>query len=114
MIKLNFGLLADENPTAVIGYTKRAAVYLQQKKFAEAEKDLNKVLLLDPKYVQGYLQRGSLFRQICRYASDIDEVSDLLMCLGLKDLLKIEFYQSLAQCLLHRFENSFYCRACYF
>ena len=60
--------LADSNPTAVIGYTKRAAVYVQQKKFTEAEKDFNKALQIDPKYIQGYLQQGSLFRQICRYA----------------------------------------------
>ena len=60
--------LADSNPTVVIGYTKRAAVYVQQKKFAEAEKDFNKALQIDPNYIQGYLQQGSLFRQICRYA----------------------------------------------
>ncbi|MCO5593452.1 hypothetical protein L7F22_047466 [Adiantum nelumboides] len=57
----------DTNPTAVIGYSKRAAVYIQQKRFKEALLDLEKGLDADPKYLQGYLQRASLFRQICRY-----------------------------------------------
>lgn len=57
----------DLNPAAVIGYSKRASVYVQQRKFREALLDLDKALDVDSQYIQGYLQRGLLFRQLCRY-----------------------------------------------
>lgn len=70
----------EVNPTAAIGYSKRAAVYIQQKRFKEAVVDLDKALDVDPKYIQGYLQRGSMFRQICRYGDgekDYEKVLEL-------------------------------------
>ncbi|KAH6555245.1 hypothetical protein KP509_1Z270900 [Ceratopteris richardii] len=57
----------DINPNEAIGYSKRATVYIQQKRFKEALSDLGISLDKDPKYIQGYMQRGSLFRQTCRY-----------------------------------------------
>ncbi|BFI13343.1 hypothetical protein MPTK1_4g16524 [Marchantia polymorpha subsp. ruderalis] len=56
----------DLNPAAAIGYSKRSAVYVQQKTYKEAIYDLDKAVEVDPVFVQGYLNRGRLFRQSCR------------------------------------------------
>lgn len=76
----HYSSFIDTNPTAPIGYSKRAAVYIQQKRFKEALLDLDKAVDVDPKYVQGYLQRGSMFRQTCRYfdgEKDFERVLEL-------------------------------------
>eukprot|EP00250_Pteridium_aquilinum_P025251 c3041_g1_i1 orf=264-1856(-) len=76
----HYSSFIDTNPTAAIGYSKRAAVYIQQKRFKEALLDLDKALDADPKYLQGYMQRGSMFRQICRFGDgekDYERVLEL-------------------------------------
>ncbi|CAM6043781.1 unnamed protein product [Sphagnum compactum] len=55
------------DPTAALGYSKRAAVYLQQRKYHEALADLDRAVSADPSFLQGYLHRGRLLRQMCRF-----------------------------------------------
>ncbi|CAM6124812.1 unnamed protein product [Calypogeia fissa] len=65
------------SPSIPIGYSKRAAVFLQQKKFKEALNDLNKAVEVDPTFNQGYLNRGHLLRQSCRFdeaAKDFNKI----------------------------------------
>ncbi|KAL2631645.1 hypothetical protein R1flu_016331 [Riccia fluitans] len=63
----HYSRFIDLNPTAAIGYSKRSAVYVQQRKFREAISDLNKAVEVDPLFIQGYLNRGRLLRQSCRF-----------------------------------------------
>ncbi|GBG81390.1 hypothetical protein CBR_g32064 [Chara braunii] len=63
------------DPGATVGYTKRAAVYLQQRQMLDALKDFNRAVELDPTLFQGFLQRGKVYRQLCRFdeaESDFD------------------------------------------
>ncbi|KAG0625645.1 hypothetical protein M758_2G070900 [Ceratodon purpureus] len=53
--------------SAPLGFTKRSAVYLQQRKYREALADLDRALSVDPSFFQGYLNRGRLLRQMCRF-----------------------------------------------
>lgn len=59
---------AELDPAAPIGFTKRSAVYLQQRKYVEALADLDRAIAVDSTFLQGYLNRGRLLRQMCRYA----------------------------------------------
>eukprot|EP01018_Ginkgo_biloba_P000672 Gb_13941 [translate_table: standard] len=54
-------------PSDVIGYSKRAAANLQLRRHFEALEDLDKALEVDRNFLQAYLHRGSLFRQLCRF-----------------------------------------------
>ncbi|BBN20707.1 hypothetical protein Mp_zg00390 [Marchantia polymorpha subsp. ruderalis] len=63
----HYSSFIDLNPAAAIGYSKRSAVYVQQKTYKEAIYDLDKAVEVDPVFVQGYLNRGRLFRQSCRF-----------------------------------------------
>lgn len=62
-----WNLLAELDPTAPLGFSKRSAVYLQQRKYREALDDLDQAVTVDPVFLQGYLNRGRLLRQMCRY-----------------------------------------------
>lgn len=53
--------------TVPLGFTKRSAVYLQQRKYKEALADLDSALSVDSTFLQGYLNRGRLLRQMCRF-----------------------------------------------
>lgn len=59
---------SELDPAAPIGFTKRSAVYLQQRKYVEALADLDRAIAVDSTFLQGYLNRGRLLRQMCRYA----------------------------------------------
>eukprot|EP00897_Mesotaenium_endlicherianum_P006267 jgi/Mesen1/5669/ME000288S04880 len=60
-------LPAGADPAAPLGYAKRAAAYLHQRKSKEAMRDLDRALEVDPAFVQGYLSRGRLLRQSCQF-----------------------------------------------
>ena len=63
---LLFPLPSESDPKAALGYTKRAAAYLQQRKNNEALSDLDLAVEVDPTFLQGYLHRGRLLRQTCQ------------------------------------------------
>ncbi|KAJ7298926.1 hypothetical protein O6H91_Y362600 [Diphasiastrum complanatum] len=63
----HYSSFIEMDPLTSIGYSKRATVYIQQKKLKDALQDLEKSLEVEPMYFQGYLQRARLFRQTCRY-----------------------------------------------
>lgn len=68
------------DPAAPLGFTKRSAVYLQQRKYREALVDLDRALSVDSTFFQGYLNRGRLLRQMCRFKEaekDFDKVLEL-------------------------------------
>jgi DnaJ family protein C protein 3 len=62
-----YTMYIELHPTDVIGYSKRAAAKIQLRHHFEALEDLDKVLDIDPKFLQAYLHRGSLLRQLCRF-----------------------------------------------
>lgn len=66
------------DPSTALGYTKRAAVFLQQRKHKEAEADLDKAIEVDPAFLQGYLHRGRLRRQMCLFSSALSDFARLL------------------------------------
>jgi hypothetical protein len=57
---------ADADPKTALGYTKRAAALLHQRKNADALKDLDRAVTVDTSFVQGFLHRGKLLRQTGR------------------------------------------------
>ncbi|KAG2448958.1 hypothetical protein HYH02_005712 [Chlamydomonas schloesseri] len=59
----------DLQSTQPLLYTKRAAAYISLRSLAQALRDLNKAVELDDAFVQGYINRGKLQRQMCNYAA---------------------------------------------
>lgn len=74
----NYGEFIKQNPSTGLGYTKRAAAYLQQRKYREAKKDLDSAVDADPTFLQGYLHRGRLLRQMCSFDGAIKDFKKLL------------------------------------
>lgn len=66
------------DPKAPLGYTKRAAAYLQQRKNDAALQDLNLALEVDHTFLQGYLHRGRLLRQTCQFFAAIADFTKIL------------------------------------
>ncbi|KAG2501822.1 hypothetical protein HYH03_000321 [Edaphochlamys debaryana] len=63
----------DLQSTVPLLYTKRAAAYISLRSLSQALRDLNKAVELDAGFVQGYIHRGKLQRQMCAYdAADRD------------------------------------------
>lgn len=62
-----YTMYIELHPTDVIGYSKRAAAKILLRHHFEALEDLDKVLDIDAKFLQAYLHRGSLLRQLCRF-----------------------------------------------
>ena len=58
--------LADADPESPLGYTKRAAAYVQLKKYGDALQDLNTAIEKDPTSTQAYLHRGRIRKQTCQ------------------------------------------------
>lgn len=55
----------DLQPSTPLFYTKRAAAYISTKQHSQALRDLDRALELDDTFVQGYIHRGKLQRQLC-------------------------------------------------
>ncbi|CAI5468901.1 unnamed protein product [Closterium sp. Yama58-4] len=68
----------EADPSTGLGYTKRAAVYLQQRKHREAEADLDMAIQVEPSFLQGYLHRGRLRRQLCQFSAASADFEKLL------------------------------------
>lgn len=56
----------DLDPRASVLYTKRAAAYMSLRQASQALRDLNKAIENDDAFVQGYIHRGKLHRQMCK------------------------------------------------
>jgi DnaJ family protein C protein 3 len=54
------------DPKASILYTKRAAAYMSSRQASQALRDLNQAIENDNTFVQGYITRGKLHRQMCK------------------------------------------------
>ncbi|GIL63490.1 hypothetical protein Vafri_17539 [Volvox africanus] len=59
-------------------YTKRAAAYISLRSLSQALRDLNKAVELDSKFIQGYLNRGKLQRQMCNFAAAEQDFTSVL------------------------------------
>eukprot|EP00252_Welwitschia_mirabilis_P011252 TRINITY_DN2532_c0_g1_i1.p1 TRINITY_DN2532_c0_g1~~TRINITY_DN2532_c0_g1_i1.p1 ORF type:complete len:492 (+),score=117.94 TRINITY_DN2532_c0_g1_i1:125-1600(+) len=55
------------HPKDAIGYSKRASASLLMKHHHKALEDLKKALEVDSTYMQAFLQRARLLRELCRY-----------------------------------------------
>uniref|UniRef100_A0A383VTQ7 J domain-containing protein n=1 Tax=Tetradesmus obliquus TaxID=3088 RepID=A0A383VTQ7_TETOB len=76
----HYSTALDLDATAPLFYTKRAAAYMSLKKYAQALKDLDRAVDVDDTFMQGYLHRGKLHRQVCSLASaksDFEKVMQL-------------------------------------
>ncbi|GFR39803.1 hypothetical protein Agub_g291 [Astrephomene gubernaculifera] len=70
----------DLQSTVPLLYTKRAAAYMSLRSLSQALRDLDRAVQLDGSFVQGYLNRGKLQRQMCSYAAaqrDFERVLEL-------------------------------------
>ncbi|KAJ7551932.1 hypothetical protein O6H91_06G035000 [Diphasiastrum complanatum] len=74
----HYSSFIEMDPLTSIGYSKRATVYIQQKKLKDALQDLEKSLEVEPMYFQGYLQRARLFRQTCRFRESEKDIRKAL------------------------------------
>ena len=54
------------DPKASVLYTKRAAAYMSSRQGSQALRDLNVAIENDATFVQGYIHRGKLHRQMCK------------------------------------------------
>eukprot|EP00898_Chlorokybus_atmophyticus_P005246 jgi/Chlat1/5722/Chrsp38S05564 len=68
----------ESDPNAPLGYTKRAAAYLQQRLNSEALRDLDMAVQVDPSFIQGYLHRGRLRRQCCQFDAAAQDFAEIL------------------------------------
>eukprot|EP00271_Cylindrocystis_brebissonii_P014374 TRINITY_DN35716_c0_g1_i1.p1 TRINITY_DN35716_c0_g1~~TRINITY_DN35716_c0_g1_i1.p1 ORF type:complete len:500 (+),score=130.81 TRINITY_DN35716_c0_g1_i1:632-2131(+) len=68
----------EKEPKAPLGYTKRAAALLQQRKNREALQDLNRAVEVDTSFIQGYLHRGRLLRQTCQFTDALEDFRQIL------------------------------------
>lgn len=59
----------EVDPKASLFYTKRAAAYIASRQSSQGLKDLNRAIENDEAFVQGYLHRGKLHRQMCSTAA---------------------------------------------
>lgn len=57
----------EQSPKTALLYTKRAAAYISLRQLSQALRDLDKAVDCDATFVQGYLNRGKLQRQMCNF-----------------------------------------------
>ena len=72
--------MTDIDQKASLIYTKRAAAYISLKQSSSALRDLNKAIEYDASFIQGYLHRGRLHKQMCNVPSarqDFDKILEL-------------------------------------
>ena len=75
-----YGKSIEASPEVPLGYSKRAAVYLVQGKADLAIQDFSSAVHVDPRFTQGFFNRGKQLRRMCRYDEaqrDMNHVSEL-------------------------------------
>lgn len=75
-----YGQSIEASPEVPLGYSKRAAVYLVQGKTDLAIQDFSSAVRVDPRFTQGFFNRGKQLRRMCRYdeaQKDMTHVSTL-------------------------------------
>lgn len=73
-----YGEALDIDQKASLIYTKRAAAYISLKQSSSALRDLDKAIEYDSTFVNGYLHRGRLHKQMCNVPAARKDFSKIL------------------------------------